>query len=161
MSSSDFAAVVTAPGFALGIQCDDDWLTEIVYLPPQPARRAKLPLAMETARQLQAYLADPTFTFSLPLQPAGTIFQRRVWTCISAIAAGHTRSYGDLAKELHSAPRAVGQACGANPFPLIIPCHRVVAASKGLNGGLGGFAHDTGGLLIDIKRWLLAHEARR
>jgi methylated-DNA-[protein]-cysteine S-methyltransferase len=159
--STDFAAIVSAPGFALGIHCDNDWLTEIIYLPPQAARRAKLPLAMETARQLQAYLADPTFAFSLPLQPAGTIFQRRVWSCISAIPAGQTRSYGDLAKELRSAPRAVGQACGANPYPLITPCHRVVAASKGLNNGLGGFAHDTGGLLIDIKRWLLAHEARR
>jgi methylated-DNA-[protein]-cysteine S-methyltransferase len=65
-----------------------------------------------------------------------------------------TRSYGDIARALHSAPRAVGQACGANPFPVVVPCHRVLAAG----GGLGGFARQREGFLLDVKRWLLAHE---
>ena len=105
-------------------------------------------------RQLRAYLADPGFVFSLPLRSSGTAFQRRVWGEIAAIPCHQTKSYGELAKALHNAPRAVGQACGANPFPLIVPCHRVIASG----GGLGGFARQRGGFLLDVKRWLLAHE---
>lgn len=159
--SREYAAIVAAPGFALGIACDEDWVREIVFLPEQPEQPARIPLAMETARQLRAYLADPDATFSLPLHPAGTQYQRRVWEAIGQIPRGQVMTYGELAKALRSAPRAVGQACGANPFPLINPCHRVVSASKGLNNGLGGFANDTGGFLLDIKRWLLAHEVCR
>lgn len=152
-----FAAVVAAPGFALGIRCDgSDWVSGIEFLPPQAAQPAASPLAREAVRQLAAWLADPDFAFGLPLKPSGTPFQRRVWEKIAAIPRGATRSYGDIAKALHNAPRAVGQACGANPFPLVIPCHRVVAA----NGGLGGFDRQGGGFLLDIKRWLLAHERR-
>ena len=92
----------------------------------------------------------------MPLRPSGTAFQRRVWEQISAIPNHQTRTYGELAIALRNAPRAVGQACGANPFPLIVPCHRVIAAG----GGLGGFSRQRGGFLLDIKRWLLAHEGR-
>ena len=70
------------------------------------------------------------------------------------ILGGETRSYGPLAKDLKNSPRAVGQACGANPFPLVVPCHRVVAA----DGGFGGFARQGGGFLLDIKCWMLRHE---
>ena len=97
---------------------------------------------------------NPEAAFSLPLRPSGTTFQRRVWAQIAQIPCHQTQTYGELAKALHNAPRAVGQACGANPFPLVVPCHRVVAA----NGGLGGFARQRGGFLLDVKRWLLAHE---
>jgi methylated-DNA-[protein]-cysteine S-methyltransferase len=90
---------------------------------------------------------------SLATAPAGSPFQRRVWQAISAIPAGRTRTYGEIAAELGSAPRAVGGACRANPYPLLVPCHRVVGAS-----GLGGFAGDVSGRLIAVKRWLLAHE---
>jgi methylated-DNA-[protein]-cysteine S-methyltransferase len=96
---------------------------------------------------------DPQFRFDLPLASHGTLFQRRVWGKIAAIRAGRTRSYGELARELRSAPRAVGQACGANPLPLVVPCHRVLAAA-----GIGGFAHCEGGFHLSVKRWLLAHE---
>ena len=108
-------------------------------------------------RQLRAYLADPSFAFGLPLKPAGTTFQRRVWEQISAIPNGLTHTYGDVAKNLKNAPRAVGQACGANPYPVVVPCHRVVATG----GGLGGFARERGGFLLDVKRWLLAHENKQ
>jgi methylated-DNA-[protein]-cysteine S-methyltransferase len=77
-----------------------------------------------------------------------------VWAEISAIPLGKTETYGQLAKNLKNAPRAVGQACGANPYPLVVPCHRVVAS----NGGLGGFNRQGGGFLLEVKRWLLAHE---
>ncbi len=152
-----YAAIVAAPTFSLGIRCDgDDWVEEIEFLEPCAEQRARTPLAEETARQLRRWLADPDFVFGLPLKPSGTVFQRRVWEQISAIPRGCTRTYGEVAKELSNAPRAVGQACGANPFPLVVPCHRVIATG----GGLGGFNRHGGGFLLDVKRWLLAHEAR-
>lgn len=155
-----FNAIVSAHGFALGIHCDNDWLQEVVFLPPQYERMPDNPLAMETARQLLAWLKNPHFEFGLPLMPSGTPFRRRVWDAISAIPCGQTRSYGDIAKSIHSAPRAVGGACGANPFPVIVPCHRVVSQSPGFNDGLGGFGNAREGLQLDIKRWLLQHEQR-
>jgi methylated-DNA-[protein]-cysteine S-methyltransferase len=105
------------------------------------------------SEQLDRYCRDPTFCFTLTTQPAGTPFQRRVWQLIAAIPAGRTRTYADIAAELGSGPRAVGGACRANPYPLLVPCHRVVAVN-----GLGGFAGDTDGRLLAFKRRLLAHE---
>ncbi len=153
-----YGAIVEAPGFALGVSCSAEEITAIEFLPPQAALAPSSPLAAEAVRQIRAYLQDPAFVFGLPLRPTGTPFQRRVWEQIAAIPLGQTKTYGDLAQALHNAPRAVGQACGANAYPLAIPCHRVVAASQGLNGGLGGFNRQGGGFLLDVKRWLLRHE---
>ncbi|MBP6189303.1 MAG: methylated-DNA--[protein]-cysteine S-methyltransferase [Azonexus sp.] len=152
-----YQAIVAAPGFTLGVLCDEDEITGIDFLEPRPEIAASTPLAAEAVRQLRAYLADPSFAFGLPLKPAGTTFQRRVWEQISAIPNGLTHTYGDVAKNLKNAPRAVGQACGANPYPVVVPCHRVVATG----GGLGGFARERGGFLLDVKRWLLAHENKQ
>jgi methylated-DNA-[protein]-cysteine S-methyltransferase len=99
------------------------------------------------------YFADPRAAIALAAEPAGTAFQRRVWRCIAAIPAGSTRTYGELAAELGSSPRAVGGACRANPCPVLVPCHRVVGRQ-----GLGGFAGDRDGRLLGIKTWLLRHE---
>ena len=158
MTASAYQAVVSAPTFSLGVRCSGDEILSIEYLDPRTAMQVDgvpdLLLAKEAARQLRAYLKDPHFVFGLPLAPAGTAFQRRVWDGIAAIPAGRTTAYGELAQSLGSAPRAVGNACGANPYPVVVPCHRVVAA----HGGLGGFARQRGGFLLDIKRWLLAHE---
>lgn len=151
---SSHQAIVAAPGFSLGIRCDDATLHAIEFLVPTAAVLPSAGLAGEAARQLMAYLADPHFVFDLPLQTGGTPFQRRVWAQIAAIPGGETRTYGQLAKILKNAPRAVGQACGANPYPVVVPCHRVVAA----NGALGGFAHQYDGFLPGVKRWLLTHE---
>ena len=157
MTDKHYDAIVAAPGFALSIRCDgDDWVEEISFIEPRAEKNARTPLAAETARQLHAYLKQPDFVFGLPLKPSGTIFQRRVWEQIAAIPCGITRTYGEVAKSLSNAPRAVGQACGANPFPLVVPCHRVIATG----GGLGGFSRHGGGFLLDVKRWLLAHEQR-
>lgn len=148
-------AVVSAPGFALGVRlASEGLLGELVFLPPQVARAPTRPLAAEAVAQIQAWLADASCRFDLPLAPGGTAFRQRVWAGIAAIPRGETRSYGELAKAIGSAPRAVGQACGDNPFPLIVPCHRVVAAG----GKLGGFAHNQGDYLLQVKAWLLAHE---
>jgi methylated-DNA-[protein]-cysteine S-methyltransferase len=106
------------------------------------------------AQPISAYFAGAAQPITLPVRLRGTPYQRRVWQAIAAIGPGATRTYGDLARELDSAPRAVGGACRANPCPLVVPCHRVVARN-----GLGGFAGDRDGRLRDIKRWLLAHEA--
>jgi methylated-DNA-[protein]-cysteine S-methyltransferase len=154
---NDFAAVLPAPTFCLGIRCTDDVVTEIAYLEPCAELKPQSLLAKEAVRQLRAWLKDPAFAFSLPLAPAGTAFQRRVWDGITAIGPGETRTYGELAQAIGSGPRAVGNACGANPYPLIVPCHRVVAANR----GLGGFARQRGGFLLDVKRWLLRHEGSR
>ncbi|WP_319241411.1 methylated-DNA--[protein]-cysteine S-methyltransferase [uncultured Propionivibrio sp.] len=151
---TSYQGIVRAPGFSIGICCDDMEVQTLAYLEPQAELPPRNALAAETMRQLQAYLDDPEAPFSLPLRPSGTAFQRRVWAEIATIPCHQTRSYGELASSLHNAPRAVGQACGANPFPLVVPCHRVIAAS----GGLGGFARQRGGFLIEVKRWLLTHE---
>jgi methylated-DNA-[protein]-cysteine S-methyltransferase len=102
--------------------------------------------------QLLAYFDGALTDFELPLAPFGTGFQCRVWQALRRIPYGETRSYGALAAELGSAPRAVGQANAANPIPIIIPCHRVVAGS-----GIGGYS---GGDGLATKRALLALETR-
>lgn len=155
----DFDAVVTAPFGAVGIRIEglgteDECVAEILYLPPgTPAVAPKNRLAARAADQVAAYLRDPAAQFELPLKPVGTRFQRRVWERIAAIPAGEVQSYGAIAKALRSGPRPVGQACGANYFPLAIPCHRVVSST-----GIGGFARNDDGFHVAIKRWLLAHE---
>jgi methylated-DNA-[protein]-cysteine S-methyltransferase len=147
-------AKLDTPFALVGIRTEGDALAEIVYLPRSAGTLAPAnALAEQACAQIEKYAADPGYRFKLPLKQIGTAFQRRVWEQIAAIPCGETRTYGDLARLLRSAPRAVGQACGTNYFPLVIPCHRVVAAK-----GLGGFAHASGGYLIDVKRRLLAHE---
>lgn len=151
-----FCAIVEAPFGAVGIRTDGDRLIEVVYLPPSFAPQTpRNALAAQALSQVERYLHDPDFAFNLPLVPVGTAFQQKVWQVIAAIPGGAVLTYGDIARRIASAPRAVGQACGANWFPLLIPCHRVTAA-----GGLGGFAHhdDAAGFHLGVKRWLLAHE---
>ena len=154
MNAPLYQAILSAPGFSIGLRCSSREVIGIDYLPANPEQAPRTPLAKEAVRQLRAYLNDPAFAFGLPLAPAGTPFQRQVWEHISAIPHGHTISYGELAKAIPSGPRAVGGACGANPYPIVVPCHRVVAAG----GRIGGFGRQRAGLLLDIKHWLLAHE---
>jgi methylated-DNA-[protein]-cysteine S-methyltransferase len=150
----DYQAKLSVPFGVLGVRCTGDALTGIEFLvpgtAPQPPSSA---LAQKVCEQLSAYLIDPDFRFNLPLKPDGTLHQQKVWQAIRNIPRGETRSYGELAAKLKSGARAIGQACGANPIPIIIPCHRVVGKS-----GLGGFMRHAGGKSLDIKRWLLAHE---
>lgn len=154
-SVENYQAKLATPFAVLGVRIEEDWLTDIEYLPlDTPPLAPQTSLAKEVCTQLQAYLADSGFVFDLSLHIGGTIHQRRVWSAIQDIPSGATRSYADIATQLHSAPRAVGQACGANRLPIVIPCHRVIAKS----GGLGGFMHASDGIPLTIKRWLLQHE---
>ena len=149
-----YQAKLPTPFALLGIRAEGGVLAEITFLPKSDEALAPQDrLAARACAQIERYLEESEFRFDVPLMAQGTPFQRRVWRKIAAIGAGHTRSYGELARELRSAPRAVGQACGANPIPLVVPCHRVLAAA-----GIGGFAHHEGGFHVAIKRWLLAHE---
>ena len=151
-----FNAVIDAPFGKVGIRTGGGAVHEIVYLPAVTARfEPDCALAERAAAQIERYLANAEMAFDLPLASRGTLFQRRVWDGICAIEAGDVLTYGTLAKRIGSInARAVGQACGSNPFPIVIPCHRVVAAN-----GIGGFAHHAGdGFFRDVKRWLLAHE---
>jgi methylated-DNA-[protein]-cysteine S-methyltransferase len=151
-----FSAITRAPFGAIGIRTEHERLRELVYLPPHFQEKAPQDaVAEQAAVQVARYFEDADYRFDLPLMEAGSPFQRRVWDMIQSIPRGSVRTYGQVAKLLESAPRAVGQACGANWFPLVIPCHRVTAS-----GGLGGFAnHDEeNGFHLSVKRWLLRHE---
>ena len=149
-----FDAVIALPFGPFGIRAADGAVSELVFLPPDsPLQPPANDSAGAAAQALRDWIDDPGRIFPLPLRSRGTAFQRRVWAEISAIPAGQTRRYGDLAQVLGSAARAVGQACGANPYPLVVPCHRVTSAA-----GLGGFANASDGWLLEIKRWLLRHE---
>jgi methylated-DNA-[protein]-cysteine S-methyltransferase len=107
-------------------------------------------LLSEAAAQLDAYFAGQLTRFDLPLAPDGSPFETRVWAEMREIPYGETRCYGDLAATIGSAPRAVGRACGRNPIPIIIPCHRVLAKT-----GIGGYSGAGG---PETKRQLLALE---
>jgi methylated-DNA-[protein]-cysteine S-methyltransferase len=156
-SRQQYDAIVPAPFGAIGIRTDRDSIVGLDFLPPKfAAKPASNPLAAKAAQQVVQYLAQPGFRFDLPLAVSGTPFQRKVWQQISVVPTGKATTYGQIAKRIRSAPRAVGQACGANPLPLITPCHRVLTVS----GGLGGFSGRAGDadFLLRVKSWLLAHE---
>ena len=152
----DYQAKLKVPFGVLGIRCDDRALLGIDFLPATAKpQRATSAFAKTVCDQLLRYVENPDAQFTLQLKPGGTLHQQKVWRAMSNIPRGKTRSYGELAAELKSGAQAVGQACGANPIPIIIPCHRVVSKS-----GLGGFMRHASGAPLGIKRWLLMHEQR-
>ena len=111
------------------------------------------PLLARAREQLHDYFDGRRTGFDLPVRPQGTAYRRRVWAALCAIPPGETRTYMDIARVAGGSARSVGQANGANPIPVIIPCHRVVASA-----GIGGYS---GGDGLDTKRFLLQLEARR
>ena len=151
---AEYCAVLAFPAMNVGVRTENETLVSVRYLPRTAALKAPSNrFAKRVVRLLEEYRDDPDTPFDLPLAIGGTEFQRRVWRVMQRIPRGKTRTYGDVARSLDSAARAVGQACGENRLPIIIPCHRIIAA-----GGIGGFGHSTGGYLLEAKRWLLAHE---
>ena len=149
-----YHAKMTTPFAVLGIRTLGERVTDIDYLPYGIATLAPLnKLAERACREIERYLDDPEHVFDLAFEYSGTAFQCRVWRQISAIPAGRTLTYNDVARALQTAPRPVGGACGANRVPIVIPCHRVLGAN-----GIGGFMRGRGADALAIKRWLLRHE---
>lgn len=151
-----YAAILRAPFAALGITATDSHVTGITFLPA--ATRAIVPKRNTVAElacvELNEYLDRPRFRFQVPIHLVGSLHQIKVWRALQTIAPGSTQTYGDVAARIDSAARAVGGACGANPIPIIVPCHRVLAAG----GKIGGFMRASNADTLSIKHWLLAHE---
>ncbi len=156
MTSNDDALIATPFGAVAVAVHDGQLAIELLVAEPGNAteviKHSSNPLVVNACRQLIAYLQNPRFSFDIPLSQHGTTFQQRVWQAIAEIPVGQVRTYGQLARQIGSGPRAVANACGANNLPLVVPCHRVVAQN-----GLGGFMQGKqNGLLI--KQWLLRNE---
>ncbi|WP_238364942.1 methylated-DNA--[protein]-cysteine S-methyltransferase [Mesobacterium pallidum] len=129
---------------------EDGAITRATWAPVDDGARDDTPLLTRAAEQIRAYFEDGPLSFDLPLRVAGSAFQQAVCAEMAAIPLGETSTYGQIAKRLKAPAQAVGQACGANPIALIIPCHRVLGT-----GNLGGFS---GGSGVETKVWLLRHE---
>lgn len=148
---------LNSPIGPLAIQITEGTLTQIKFLSQEKPK----PLPEDTftkklIKEIEHYFKNPDHSFNLSFELKGTDFQKKVWREIKKIPCGNTATYKDLATILKTSPRAIGNACRANPVPLIIPCHRVVGKNN-----LGGFAGDTNGKLVAIKKWLLEHETKK
>ena len=143
---------VASPVGPLSLVEEDGALTQLDWRPAEGG--TETPLLSEARNQLAAYFAGRLKRFDLPLALAGTPHQRAVWAAMKRIPYGQTRSYGEIAHEVGSGPRAVGTACGRNPIAIIVPCHRILGTS---NHGLGGYS---GGEGLATKRFLLTLEQK-
>ncbi|KMT65229.1 methylated-DNA--[protein]-cysteine S-methyltransferase [Catenovulum maritimum] len=114
-------------------------------------------LTAEIVAQINAYFAGELQIFDLPIYASGTNFQTKVWQQLKNIDYGHVLTYGEFAKTIETSARAIGGACRHNPIPIVIPCHRIVAAN-----GIGGYSGQWRlGQKVDVKRWLLTHEQKQ
>ncbi len=154
VATEPYQAIIAAPLGRIGIRMMGEAASALDYLPADVPEQSPTDAATQAVvAQLEAYFRDPHASFTVPLIPAGTAFQQRVWAALQAIPAGTVLTYGELARQLGTAARAVGGACRNNPLPILIPCHRVVGRQ-----GLGGYAGEVTGDPLGIKRWLLRHE---
>lgn len=154
-----YVSLYDSPVGGLLLTCTDQALTGIYMNRPVPERQDDHPILRQTSLWLDGYFRGEDVPASVPLAPAGTVFQQQIWRILLTIPYGQTRSYGSIAREAAAglgkekmSAQAVGQAVGRNPISILIPCHRVV----GSNGNLTGYA---GGL--DKKIWLLNHESQQ
>ncbi len=137
----------------LEIILDHDMIKTINLNSDKILSKARTKLGDEITEQLENYFNNASFKFDLPLIQKGTEHQHKVWNALKQIPAGQVLTYGALAKIIGSSARAIGNACRNNPIPIIVPCHRIVAAKD-----IGGFSGAQEGVLLNIKRELLAHE---
>ena len=157
--TAEYDFLYDSPIGKLGVCIDRESITRIVWLEEKVSELLKLSEGNASndyqkkmvIEALDNYFNSGLFESEISLSPQGTSFQLKVWQALKMIPFGSVRTYGDVAKELQTSSRAVGQACRRNNIPLFIPCHRVVAA-KGLGGFMGGYRH------VERKRWLLQHE---
>ena len=149
------ALEVDSPLGPLTVEADDDAILRLTFgklaTNKGGSTQGAQAIVAEAGRQLRAYFDGENDAFTLPVRPDGTPFQQRVWQAMCRIGHGETRTYGDIAAELASAPRAVGGACGDNPIPIIVPCHRVVGANGWLGGFSGGEGPSTKRFLLDLE----------
>ena len=143
------SALIPSPLGPLYVEAEEGRLTRLYTRHDTSAGPPTTEILEETKRQLDEYFEGTRTTFDLPLKEHGTPFERAVWARLRAIPYGETTTYGEIARELNSSPRAVGRANGRNQISIIVPCHRVI----GTNGSLTGYA---GG--IPTKQRLLEHE---
>jgi methylated-DNA-[protein]-cysteine S-methyltransferase len=152
-ASPVYRTCLRAPFGLIGIEASAEAVLSLDRIARPWASTEENAIVQAARGQLEAYFADPSTPFDLPLALPGTPHQQKVWRALRRIPPGKVRTYGELAKILHSSPRAVGNACRANPIAIIVPCHRVVGATD-----LGGYMGSRTGVGLDMKRWLLAHE---
>lgn len=154
-SRVSYDAVIPAPFGRVGIRVENDRIVDLNFLSTRaPLQAPRDAFTQKVCRALTRYFADPRHPLRLPLTVNGTPHARKVWRALQRIPVGKVKSYGELAQQLNSSPRAIGGACRSNPIAIVIPCHRVVSSS----GTLGGFMGKRAGSAVAIKRWLLAHE---
>lgn len=153
LSSYDF--VINSPVGKLGVMVLNNRVVRLDFLLSDTKLIHPQNLAIrQIAAKIKKYFHDSKFKFELETHPQGTLLQKKIWQVIQKIPIGKTITYGEIADKLNTSPRVVGNACGRNPMPIIIPCHRVVAA-LGLGGYCGGKDNKN---FIKIKEWLLKHE---
>jgi methylated-DNA-[protein]-cysteine S-methyltransferase len=151
-----YNAVVDLPFGRVAITADADGLSSVKLVSRKTALHSPdNTVARKIYRVLQQYVRDPLTRFDLPLNIAGTDFQKKVWRALAKIPPGKPMTYGALAKRLNTSARAVGGACRENPVPVIVPCHRVTGAAD-----RGGYMGQTRGPAVQMKHWLLSHEER-
>lgn len=132
---------------------EDECLSELKLADVKTGTANLSDTAKAIAHEIEAYFSNPHHKWTIPLKLKVTPFQQKVLAALQHIPVGSTLTYGELARQLKTSARAIGQACRRNPIPIVIPCHRVVAAR-----GIGGFAGERKGEMIERKEWLLKHE---
>lgn len=153
----DDEAVIDSPVGRLSLMARGNALMSVDFLDDNAERREpRSPFLRAAVAWLRSYFQEPGMVFDLALSDAGTAYQRSIWTALKAIPSGEARTYAQLARRVGGSARSVAAACKANPWPIIVPCHRVIASD-----GLGGYCGTTRGRALEIKRWLLWHEGWR
>ena len=150
------ACIINSPIGGVRLQIDQGAVTQVDFQWQsfEEKEGVRESLLRQVERSIIHYFQSPTSLQSIPCRPSGTPFQQKVWQALRQIPLGGVATYGELAAQLGSSPRAVGGACRNNPIPLLIPCHRVVSKT-----GVGGFSGEWGeGERVETKRWLLRHE---
>ena len=150
-----YDAIFTTDVAVIGLVMEGSKLTNIDYLNQKSGKPATSKIAETIKSKIEKYLSlqSKTKSVKVEIKLNVTPFQEKVLRQLQKIPYGETKTYGDIAKILNTSPRAVGNACRNNPLPIIIPCHRVVAAS-----GIGGYDGAKSGWLLNIKRKLLESE---
>jgi len=158
-TTAEYDFLYDSPTGKLGVCIDAESITKVIWLEQDvlesstlsSSKPANKKLKKKIVSALDDYFKSGLIDTEISLCPEGTLFQKKVWQALKRIPSGTVKTYGDVAKELKTSSRAVGQACRRNNIPLFIPCHRVVAA-QGIGGFMGGYRH------VERKRWLLQHE---